>query len=255
MTSHFSFGVPPQSTSAMGIRFSRKSPAVGSTNRHWPFGARIPAPLKARVAVSSRCCDSATALGFKVPPARDTGTALVGLGMAAPASVVSPAEPGPEEAVSVGGADPWVTDPVSSVTEAEGAEVASRLPDPLAVSVLAPISLAEEVVAVPVADTAPVVSVGAAVAVPFAAPLSLALPPAAAAPPKVKDWLVSPELHCATSSTLPLTVRHDPAAFSGWKERGPEPPLKVNSCELVTPPPASKQKSASREKRGGCSTD
>jgi hypothetical protein len=50
-----------------------------------------------------------------------------------------------------------------------------------------------------------------------------------AASPKVKDWLASPLSQFATSNTSPLTVKQDPAAFSGWNDRGPAPPSKVNS--------------------------
>lgn len=79
MKSNFSFGLPSQSFTAMGIRFSLKSPAVGSMKRHCPFEALRDTPVKARVAVSSNCCASATALGCNTPPARETGTGVVGL--------------------------------------------------------------------------------------------------------------------------------------------------------------------------------
>jgi hypothetical protein len=88
ITSNFSFGVPAQVTKDTGIRFSLKSPAVGSTNKHCPFGACIETDVKARVAVSSLSCDSATAEGTKVPPARDTGTASVGFGIPPTATLV-----------------------------------------------------------------------------------------------------------------------------------------------------------------------
>lgn len=130
-----------------------------------------------------------------MPPARETGTGLVGSAIAAPAFVVSPAEadPEPEEAVSVTEAVSWVADAVSSILEAEGAEVASWLLDrslltaeavtvlvrcvhvvedllATVVSLLPLVSLAEVPVAVPLADAAPVLSgLGAAVVVPFAA--------------------------------------------------------------------------------------
>ncbi len=69
MMSHFSFGVPEQSTSETGIRFSRKSPAVGLTNRHCPLGARSSTPEKALVAALSRVVASAAEEGCRVPPA------------------------------------------------------------------------------------------------------------------------------------------------------------------------------------------
>lgn len=89
ITSNFSFGVPAQATSETGIRFSLKSPAVGSTNRHCPLGAFIDTEVKARVAVPSRSCDSATAEGTSVPPARETGTASVGFGIPPAAMLVA----------------------------------------------------------------------------------------------------------------------------------------------------------------------
>lgn len=39
------------------------------------------AEVNARVAVSSRSCDSATAVGCRTPPALDTGTGSVGFGI------------------------------------------------------------------------------------------------------------------------------------------------------------------------------
>lgn len=79
MRSNFSFSLPLQSWRATGIRFSLKSPAVGSIKRHCPFEALRDTPAKARVAVLSNCCASATALGCSSPPARETGTVVVGL--------------------------------------------------------------------------------------------------------------------------------------------------------------------------------
>jgi hypothetical protein len=54
------------------MRFSRKSPAVGSTKRHCPFEDLIETPVKARVAVSSTGLASAAAEGFSTTPARET---------------------------------------------------------------------------------------------------------------------------------------------------------------------------------------
>jgi hypothetical protein len=64
---------------ATGIRFCRKSPAVGSMKRHCPLEVFIEAEEKARVAVVSFGLDSAAAEGWRTPPARETGTADVGL--------------------------------------------------------------------------------------------------------------------------------------------------------------------------------
>ena len=77
--SHFSLGEPAQSTRVTGIRFSRKSPAVGLMKRHWPLGARISTLLNGRTAVLSKAWAWATAVGFRVPPAPETGTGVVGL--------------------------------------------------------------------------------------------------------------------------------------------------------------------------------
>jgi hypothetical protein len=59
------------------------------------------------------------------------------------------------------------------------------------------------------------------------------------APPNVNAWLGSVDWQVAISRALPLTVKHEPAEFSGWMARGPALPLKLKSCELVTAPPPS----------------
>lgn len=76
--SHFSFATPVHSTRDTGIRFCRKSPAVGSMERQRPLGSRMETPEKARVAVASRRWACAAAEGWRVPP-RETGTGVVGL--------------------------------------------------------------------------------------------------------------------------------------------------------------------------------
>lgn len=78
MISNFSPALPSHAFNCTGIRFSRKSPAVGSIKRHFPSADFKLAEEKARVAVSSRTLASAAALGSKTSPARDTGTAEVG---------------------------------------------------------------------------------------------------------------------------------------------------------------------------------
>lgn len=52
---------------------------------------------------------------------------------------------------------------------------------------------------------------------------------AGAAEPKVKAWFVSAALHAVWSTTLPLTVKHIPAAFLGARANGPAPPAKANN--------------------------
>lgn len=62
----------------MGMRFCLKSPAVGSMKRHWPEDDLSETDVNARVAVVSRSLDSAAAEGWRTPPARETGTGVVG---------------------------------------------------------------------------------------------------------------------------------------------------------------------------------
>lgn len=76
--SNCSPALPSHAFSCTGIKFSRKSPAVGSIKRHCPSADFTLVEEKARVAVSSRTLASAAALGSKTSPARDTGTADVG---------------------------------------------------------------------------------------------------------------------------------------------------------------------------------
>lgn len=78
MISNFWPALPSQAFNCTGIRFSRKSPAVGSIKRHCPSADFKLAEEKARVAVSSRTFASAAASGFRTSPARDTATADVG---------------------------------------------------------------------------------------------------------------------------------------------------------------------------------
>jgi hypothetical protein len=52
---------------------------------HWPLGARISTLEKVRVAVVSRWWALAAAEGLRVPPARETGTGVVGLVVGMPA--------------------------------------------------------------------------------------------------------------------------------------------------------------------------
>lgn len=77
--SNFSPARPSHVFNCTGIRFCRKSPAVGSMERQCPFAAFRLAEENARVAVSSRTLASAAASVFRTRPARDTGTADSGL--------------------------------------------------------------------------------------------------------------------------------------------------------------------------------
>jgi hypothetical protein len=88
MKSHFSLEEPSQGLRAIGIRFSRKSPAVGSTKRQVPRADLRDTEVKARVAVVSKTLASAAAEGLRTPPARETGTAERGAAEVAVPDVV-----------------------------------------------------------------------------------------------------------------------------------------------------------------------
>ena len=206
--SHFSFADPLHSTSCMGIKFSRKSPAVGSIKRHLPSGALMEILLKARVAVSSRWWDSATAVGCNMPPARETGTASVGLKLGIPDS------------------EPLVGDEVTDV-------VTVTVTSTVVVTSVAKVDGCCEAMVLPCTSIVPPVVVSPPVCV-LVPPLLFPLPLPS---PKVNDWLELPESHGATSTVLPETVKQLPFSFRGWKERGPEEPSKANIWELVTSPP------------------
>ena len=72
--------LPSQLLRAIGIRFSLKSPAVASMDRHWPAADLRETEEKALVAVSSLGFASAAADGFSTPPALATEVvSLVGV--------------------------------------------------------------------------------------------------------------------------------------------------------------------------------
>ena len=226
MISHFSFGAPVQSTTETGIRFCLKSPAVGSTERHCPFGSRIDTPSKARTAVSSRWCDSAAAVGCSVPPARDTGTGVVGLAVGMPPA----SSPSSGAALALGAAEETAAAVEDGVASAGGSD---------AVTTTVRVRFVHFVVLSPagadgVAPASVVVLITGDTASSFPVPLSS---PPVAAPPNVKDWLTSPALQSATSKLSPLTVKHEPAWFRGSKAKRPAVPSKENIWESVTSPP------------------
>ena len=152
-----------------------------------------------------------------MPPAPETGTGVVGLKVrteplsaavvaAAAASLevksvlTAAAEVARTSVLPAGGVTVTVKVRWVQVVEAKVSTMAAF------VSVLA--------ATVAAADSVVVVSAAAVVVVPLALlPLFPALP--AAAPPKVKDWLGSAVLQLAMSMTLPLTVKQEPAWFSG----------------------------------------
>ena len=92
MRSNFWPADPSHGFTATGMRFSRKLPAVGSMNRHCPSEVLRDAEVTARVAVLSRCCDFATAVGLRNPPAPETPIFAVGL--AATAASATPVRRG-----------------------------------------------------------------------------------------------------------------------------------------------------------------
>ena len=61
------------------MRFSRKSPAVGSMERHWPEEDLMVVDVKVLTAVVSTGLASAAAEGFRTRPARETEIAEAGL--------------------------------------------------------------------------------------------------------------------------------------------------------------------------------
>ena len=89
---------PSHGFTATGMRFSRKLPAVGSINRHCPSEVLRDAEVTARVAVLSRCCDFATAVGLRVPPAPET--AIFPVGLAATGASATPVRRGAPAEVS-----------------------------------------------------------------------------------------------------------------------------------------------------------
>lgn len=67
-----------QGCMATGMRFCLKSPAVGSMKRQRPDEDLREMEEKAKTAVVSLGFDSAAREGTRVPPARETGTGVVG---------------------------------------------------------------------------------------------------------------------------------------------------------------------------------
>ncbi len=247
-----SLDVPEQSTSEMGMRFSRKSPAVGSTKRHWPLGARMVTLVRLRVAVVSTALASAAAVGLKEPP-RDTGTALSGISMAEMVPVTW--EP---RSADEGTAAPRAMPPLEAAADEEAPRELVTVMSTVRVrrleqdagsvwmagsEVMLDVAARVEVVAAAleaadVADTADMADAEEeAEEAEEAAVDEDEAGGAAAAEPKIKYCDLSAELQAAMSSTSPLTVMQDPGAFSGSNERGPAVPLKGKSWELVAWPP------------------
>jgi hypothetical protein len=122
MRSNFSFKLPVHGCRFTGIKFWRKSPAVGLIKRHCPLEALRETEVNARVAVLSRLFDSAADDGCSVPPAPETGTGVEGLAVSV-GRITSPAW-----AVDCGGAETeedaamgWVVEATSLETEENAA--------------------------------------------------------------------------------------------------------------------------------------
>jgi hypothetical protein len=230
--SNFSFRLPSHGCRLTGIKFWRKSPAVGSMKRHCPLEAFRETEEKARVAVLSRWFDSAAEEGCRVPPAPETGTGVVGLA-ASVARTISP----PVTAA----AEDW--------TAAATEETSAALLDGGAVERIEELLAAALVTKTVVMEThwetawatSEVDATRAAVDdVEDVERLVVVAATTAAPPPlKVNDWLASAALQGASSRILAeVTVKHVPLAFVGSSANGPAPPENVNSWEFVTAPPA-----------------
>jgi hypothetical protein len=116
MRSNFSFKLPVHGCRFTGIKFWRKSPAVGLIKRHCPLEALRETEVNARVAVLSRGCDSAADDGCSVTPAPETGTGVEGLAVSV-GRITSPAW-----AADCGGADTEEDAAAGWFVEAGGAE-------------------------------------------------------------------------------------------------------------------------------------
>ena len=171
------------------MRFSRKSPAVGSMNRHSPEDDLMATEEKARVAVSSRGLASAAAEGSRTTPARETEMTD------ADAVVVA--------ARLVGG------DVIGAVVvcATTAAEVEIMFEDDDAGTV--EMEEATSVAALEGAEAVVGISVSSS--------------------PKLKDWLGSAALQAAWSMSFPATVKQVPGAFSGVNAWSPAVPLNGKS--------------------------
>jgi hypothetical protein len=212
------------------MRFCLKSPAVGSMKRHWPEEDLMDTEENARIAVVSRGLASAAEDGWRVPPARETGTGVVGLEdkRTAAAAVLEGAG---EAAIDV--VAPTEARIGSVMTEDVTAE---ELRGRVMVMIVVEVHPAFVVVVLVLLTTATrfAVEVAAALVVDAdtagAFPLVLPLP-------KVNVWLASPALHGAWSRTLlAVTAKQVPTAFRGEKENEVVF-ARVKSWELVTAPP------------------
>lgn len=184
---------------------------------------------KARTAVLSRGLDSAAAEGWRTPPARLTGTADVGLAVACAASTAA------------GETEEMDAAEVTATEEAEREETAMGMTDEecVIVTIVVEVQLELELEASVEVGTSEIAEETAVEVATTEAAVVEAETAAALLPPKVKDWVEAPEQAAESRTLLEVTVKQVPASLRGARVRGPEPPVKLKSCELVTAPPPS----------------
>jgi hypothetical protein len=233
--SNFSFKLPSHGCRLTGIKFWRKSPAVGSMKRHCPLEATRETEEKARVAVLSRWFDSAAEEGWRVPPAPETGTGVVGLAASVARIISPPVTAAAEDRTAA------ETEETSTALLDGGAE--ERIKELLAAALVTKTVVMEihwEAAWETACATSEVDATRAAVDEVEDVERAVIVAETAAAPPplKVNDWLASAALQGASSRILAeVTVKHVPTAFVGSSANGPAPPENVNSWEFVTVPP------------------
>ncbi len=193
------------------MRFCRKSPAVGSIKRHWPAESWMETEENARTAVLSRGLDSAAAEGWRTPPARETGTGVVGFAVTTSSDAEAVAVPCAwDTLLALGDAD---------VEEDEGARAISEAA--AALVEIEPV-LRGIVMVIIVVDVHPVelaIAWAAGVEIVAAASVVEAAAEAVLLPPKVNDC-AELDAQVASSRTLPdVTARQVPTAFKGSKEK------------------------------------
>ena len=169
--------------------------------RHWPLASLIEADEKARVAVLSRGLASAAEEGWRTPPARETGTGVVGFASASDCAAAEVTDDGDDKDAAL----------VSATTSGALVEAAPR------VTVTNATPQAESTVEDVMAATIGLAEVAATSTEVEAAKVDAgAVEDAGAAPEdpptNVKAWLASPEAHAASSRTFPeVTAKQVPA--------------------------------------------
>jgi hypothetical protein len=239
MKSNFSLAEPVHGCTAMGMRFSRKSPAVGSMKRQSPLASVMETPVSARVAVLSNSWAAAAAVGTSSPPARETGTGVVGFPTSVGGAAAEPDDDAEADSDEVIGDD--VAGGVVAVNEVVSARRVTVImsvdtqPD-ASDETMATAVLAGAVSRVVVDDDAERAAEVDAETV----AMEETFETAAELPPKVNDCVASPGRQAAWSRTLAaVTARHTVGEPTGENASGPFPPVKGNNWEFVTVPPPS----------------